>query len=77
MTFFWEILLFLILSSVLFFLYPICASYCIVTEAGGKMTDMLGNELTYNNKIVNHNNGILVTNGSFHDTILEEYKKLQ
>lgn len=53
------------------------ASYCIVTEAGGKMTDMLGNELTYNNKIVNHNNGILVTNGSFHDTILEEYKKLQ
>ena len=41
------------------------------------MTDMLGNELTYNNKIVNHNNGILVTNGSFHDTILEEYKKLQ
>ena len=28
------------------------ASYCIISEAGGKMTDMLGNDLTYNNKDV-------------------------
>ena len=26
------------------------ASYCIISEAGGKMTDMLGNDITYNNK---------------------------
>jgi len=52
------------------------ASYCIISEAGGKMTDMLGNDLTYNNKIVNHQNGILVTNGLIHNTILEEFKKL-
>ena len=53
-----------------------CASYCIVTEAGGKMTDMLGNDLSYNNQTVNHENGILVTNGLVHDRIVEEFKKL-
>jgi 3'(2'), 5'-bisphosphate nucleotidase len=52
------------------------ASYCIISEAGGKMTDMLGNDITYNNKIVNHQNGILVTNGLIHKKILEEFKKL-
>jgi len=52
------------------------ASHCIVSEAGGKMTDMLGNEIKYNNEIVNHQNGILVTNGLIHNKILEEFKKL-
>ena len=41
------------------------------------MTDMLGNDLTYNNQIVNHQNGILVTNGLIHNKILEEFKKLE
>ena len=53
------------------------ASYCIISEAGGKMTDMLGNDLTYNNKNVHHQNGILVTNGLIHDKIVEEFKKLE
>jgi 3'(2'), 5'-bisphosphate nucleotidase len=52
------------------------ASYCLIFEAGGKMTDMLGNDITYNNRIVNHENGILVTNGLIHDKIVEEFKKL-
>jgi len=52
------------------------ASYCIISEAGGKMTDMLGNDITYNNKEVFHQNGILVTNGLIHDKIVEEFKKL-
>lgn len=52
------------------------ASYCIVNEAGGKMTDMSGNDITYNNKIVNHQNGILVTNGLIHEKIVKEFKKL-
>ena len=52
------------------------ASYCIISEAGGKMTDMLGNDLTYNNKDVYHQNGILVTNGLVHTKIIEEFKKL-
>jgi len=53
-----------------------CASYCIVSEAGGKMTDMRGNDLSYNNQMLNHENGILVTNGLVHDRIVEEFKKL-
>lgn len=52
------------------------ASYCIINEAGGKMTDMSGNDLSYNNKIVNHLNGILVTNGLIHEKIINEFKKL-
>ena len=42
----------------------------------GKMTDMLGNELTYNNKNVCHENGILVSNGLIHKKILEEFLKI-
>jgi 3'(2'), 5'-bisphosphate nucleotidase len=54
-----------------------CASYCIISEAGGKMTDMLGNDMSYNNKIVNHQNGILVTNGLVHDKIVNEFNRLK
>jgi 3'(2'), 5'-bisphosphate nucleotidase len=53
-----------------------CASYCIISEAGGKMTDMFGNDLTYNNENVHHEDGILVTNNLVHDSIVEEFKKL-
>ncbi|MFQ5781709.1 MAG: 3'(2'),5'-bisphosphate nucleotidase CysQ [Nitrosopumilus sp.] len=53
------------------------ASYCIISEAEGKMTDMLGNDITYNNKEVHHQNGILVTNGLVHEKIVEEFKKLE
>lgn len=52
------------------------ASYCIVSEAGGKMTDISGNDLTYNNREVHHLNGIVVTNGLIHNKIIEEFKKL-
>jgi len=52
-----------------------CASYCLITEAGGKMTDMLGNELKYNTEILNHKNGLLVSNGTNHDLIIEKYKE--
>ena len=53
------------------------ASYSIISEAGGKMTDMLGNDITYNNKEVHHLNGILVTNGLIHNKIVKEFKKLE
>ena len=52
------------------------AAHCIVYEAGGRMTDMSGNELTYNNANVSHNNGILVTNGIIHDNIVQAYQRL-
>jgi len=52
-----------------------CASCCLITESGGKMTDMLGNELKYNTEILNHKNGLLVSNGTNHERIIEKYKE--
>jgi len=44
-----------------------CASYCLVTEAGGKMTDMFGNDIEYNTEKLNHENGLLISNGLIHN----------
>ena len=52
-----------------------CASYCLATEAGGIMTDIFGNDLTYNTESINHKNGILVTNGLIHQQIIEKYNQ--
>ena len=52
-----------------------CASYCLITEAGGKMTDMLGNDLKYNTERLNHENGLLVSNGFIHNHIIKIYRE--
>jgi len=52
-----------------------CASYCLITEAGGKITDMFGNDLEYNTELLNHQNGLLVTNGLIHDQIVNAYEQ--
>jgi len=52
-----------------------CASYCLITEAGGKMTDMYGNDLKYNTEKLNHENGLLVSNGLIHDQIIKIYRE--
>ena len=52
-----------------------CASYCLVTEAGGKMTDMFGNDLEYNTEKLNHENGLLVSNGLIHNQIIDIYRE--
>lgn len=51
-----------------------CASFCIINEAGGKMTDCLGNTLTYNNEYVGHPHGIIASNGHVHEAIIESLK---
>lgn len=48
-----------------------CASNCILSEAGGIMTDMKGKSLTYNNESVSHKNGILAANKILHKRVLE------
>jgi 3'(2'), 5'-bisphosphate nucleotidase len=53
-----------------------CASNCIISEAGGKMTDVSGNELIYNTEIVKHENGLLVTNGFIHDVVVSKISEL-
>src|SRR3990170_1943574 len=52
-----------------------CASYCLITEAGGKMTDMFGNDLEYNTEKLNHENGLLVSNGLIHNGVISIYRK--
>ena len=53
-----------------------CASNCIISEAGGKMTDISGKEMVYNTESVNHENGILVTNGLIHQDALDAVSRL-
>jgi 3'(2'), 5'-bisphosphate nucleotidase len=53
-----------------------CASNCIISEAGGKMTDISGNKLIYNTEIVKHENGLLVTNGFIHDIVVSKISEL-
>ena len=53
-----------------------CASNCIISEAGGKITDISGNELVYNTESVHHENGILVTNGFVHQNALDAISRL-
>lgn len=52
-----------------------CASHCLITEAGGKMTDMLGKTLKYNTEKINHENGLLVSNGLIHNQVIDIYSK--
>ena len=51
-----------------------CASNCLIKEAGGKMTDMYGNDLVYNTDDIYHQNGILVTNGLIHNEFVKIYR---
>jgi len=50
------------------------AAHCLITEAGGRITDMFGNILEYNTDIVNHEKGLLVTNGMIHSDVVARYK---
>jgi len=54
-----------------------CAANCIISEAGGKMTDMKGEKLVYNIKNLQHDNGILVTNGNIHNNLVKAYERFQ
>ena len=42
----------------------------------GKMTDISGKEMLYNTESVNHENGILVTNGLIHQDALNAISRL-
>lgn len=54
-----------------------CASYSILTEAGGKMTDLKGKDLSYNEYSLNHEDGLLVTNGRIHSDVLQIVTELR
>src|SRR5215208_4658705 len=48
-----------------------CAPEVILTEAGGRMTDLFGYPLKYNVPEVQNRNGLVASNGAAHDQIIE------
>ena len=48
-----------------------CAPELILTEAGGRLSDLFGAPLNYNVPDVNNRNGLVASNGVAHDQIIE------
>lgn len=48
-----------------------CAPQLILTEAGGRLTDLFGQPLNYNVPDVNNRNGLVASNDAAHDLIIE------
>lgn len=48
-----------------------CAPELILTEAGGRVTDLFGYPLNYNVPDVQNRNGLVASNGAAHDQIIE------
>lgn len=48
-----------------------CAPQLILTEAGGRLTDLFGQPLNYNVRDVNNRNGLVASNGVSHELIIE------
>ncbi len=61
-----------------------CAPEIILTEAGGAMTDLFGDQIIYNISDVHNHNGVLATNGISHEeavshlkTVLNDFGRLR
>jgi 3'(2'), 5'-bisphosphate nucleotidase len=53
-----------------------CAPEIILTEAGGRITDLFGEPLSYNNPDVQNRNGLVASNGAGHTSIIEKLAPL-
>jgi 3'(2'), 5'-bisphosphate nucleotidase len=53
-----------------------CAPEVILREAGGRFTDLFGEEIHYNSPDIQNHNGIVATNGAAHDFIIEKLQPL-
>jgi 3'(2'), 5'-bisphosphate nucleotidase len=53
-----------------------CAPEAILTEAGGRLTDLFGQPLRYNGLRIDNRNGIVATNGAAHDMVIENLAPL-
>lgn len=49
-----------------------CAGACILAEAGGILTDLVGQPITYNKKHTTHLKGFLATNATIHSKIIDD-----
>jgi 3'(2'), 5'-bisphosphate nucleotidase len=53
-----------------------CAPEAVLTEAGGRMTDLWGEPLVYNSPDVLNRNGLLASNGAAHDALVARLSPL-
>ncbi len=53
-----------------------CAPEIILTEAGGRLTDLFGEPLQYNGVRIDNRNGIVATNGAAHEMVIENLAPL-
>ncbi len=51
--------------------WDICAGHILVTEAGGRVTDLAGAEITYQAPDFAQSRGLLATNGRIHDEVVK------
>lgn len=51
-----------------------CAPHIIVEEAGGRLTDLNGHPITYNNRDYHIAMGLVCTNGTLHEGVLQELR---
>ncbi len=57
--------------------WDICAADIILTEAGGKISDLSGNTIDYNKKQYLNLNGYVASNGILHKKIIQKVKKIK
>jgi len=53
-----------------------CGPEIILVEAGGKVTDLFGQPLRYNDVRIDNRNGIVATNGAAHEMVIENLRPL-
>jgi 3'(2'), 5'-bisphosphate nucleotidase len=53
-----------------------CAPEIILTESGGRLTDLFGKPLRYNAPRIDNRNGVVATNGAAHETVIENLRPL-
>jgi 3'(2'), 5'-bisphosphate nucleotidase len=53
-----------------------CAPEIILHEAGGRLTDLFGQPLRYNDVRIDNRNGIVATNGAAHQLVIEKLAPL-
>jgi 3'(2'), 5'-bisphosphate nucleotidase len=53
-----------------------CAPEIVLTEAGGRLTDLFGKPLRYNGPRIDNRNGVVATNGVAHELVIDSLKPL-
>jgi len=53
-----------------------CAPEIVLTESGGRLTDLFGRPLRYNAPRIDNRNGVVATNGIAHEMVIENLKPL-